>query len=267
MINNLKHISLCSLIFLTNVNAQQLRFTQIRVGIDPIFSATMFIPQQDLHKYTADYHNWEGSLELIGPYRLSFIGEFGHTNIAMNVLGGTEIFRSKGYYGRLGCNFDLSKPNKNYELDLGWRLGLSIPQESAYIYLKGQYWNSEITSDFPQRTNVYLWAEMLLEYKFMIIPKHPFLRNFWLASSFRIKLNPSALQEQPYKTQYVPGLGFGTLFAPSFAFNLIYAIHFSKGQVHKSHHLHNNFDILEDKNHHLKEIKRHKEGADDIDRD
>lgn len=239
----------------------------MRVGIDPVFGATMLIPKIDTKEFPLDYHNFEASFELIGPYRLSFFTEIGHTNLSVNVLRGTQVFTTKGVYGRIGFNFDVSKPDKNKEFDIGWRLGFSNPEEYASIYLKGVYWDNEALLPVPPRHNFYLWGEMLAEYKFRISHEKPFWKNVWFGSSIRIKFNPKSLQETPFKTQYVPGLGFGNSISPGFSFNLIYTIHFTTGIIHKAHHLDNNYDIIEDKDHHIKKIKKHKQGADEIDRD
>ncbi|MDX2195778.1 MAG: DUF6048 family protein [Cytophagales bacterium] len=244
---------------------QAVRFTQFRVGIDPLTALTFAIPKLDYRDFKFSYHNIEGSVELIGPYRLSLVNETGYTIQQQNVKNGTQVFMTEGLYNRFGFNFDLSDPHKSYEIDLGWRFGYAHPVEHGYFYQKDTYWNGEYVPLLERRSPVYIWPEILIDNKFKLSKKKNFTKNILFSVSFRLKFTPAQKEQEAYRTQYIPGFGMNQSFHPSFLFNLIYAIHFAGGAVHKAQHLQHHYDIIE-KDHHIKKVKK-REGSEDIDRD
>ncbi|MDX2190596.1 MAG: DUF6048 family protein [Bacteroidota bacterium] len=258
-----------SFIFCLTISGQRLRLTHIRVGFDPIFTATMLYPKLDTYKYQIDYHNYECFFELIGPYRISLIGEFGQTWVSMNVLSNRQIYSGKGSYGRIGFNFDLSKPDKNHEFDLGWRLGYSNTDESALLIFKGEYWDNELTKNLVDRNSSFIWGEILLDFKFRIFPKKESkLKDLWVGTNLRVRLNTNKNDQPGYKTQLIPGFGLNTssTISPGMQFSLFYTIRLNRGVVHRAHHLNHNYEIIE-KNHHVYKIKHRKSDANEVDRE
>lgn len=246
-----------------------MRFTQLRVGVDAIHTASYLFPNKPIKDNWGNYKNWEGSFELIGPYKLSFLGEFGQTQLEANISDRNLIYSGSGTYGRIGFNFDLTDTKKKYELDLGWRMGYSVMDESARIVFYGDYWNNEYIVQLGNRKSQFLFGQIVLDYKVKLFPKSKnFLKDVWFGANMRIRLKSSSDNSKEYDTPLIAGYGlnFVPSFVPTIQSTLFYAIHFTKGKVLKSHHLNNNYDIVE-KNHHYYKVKRHKVVADDTIRD
>jgi hypothetical protein len=265
----LRLLFISSFLLGTLCQAQTLRFTQMRIGFDALHTASYLTPSRSIKDHIGNYRNWEGSFELIGPYKLSFLGEFGQTTLEVNIAENTLIYNSKGSYGRIGFNFDLTDTKKRYELDLGWRMGYSFMDESARVAFYGDYWNTVNNIQLPSRNSQFLFGQIVLDYKSKLFPKSKtFLKDIWLGVNLRIRLKSSSIGNQEYDTPLIAGYGlnFVPSFVPAIQSTLFYAIHFTKGTLHKSHHLNNNYDIVE-KNHRYYKVKRHKVVADDTIRD
>jgi hypothetical protein len=248
--------------------AQLLRLTQIRVGFDPIYTATQFTKTIYTQNSFLNYKNWEANIEFIGPYRLSMLAEVGKTGFVTSPGDGSFYTNNYGFYSRYGFNFDLAKPSKNFEYDLGWRLGYSNSFMDNVANLKGDYWggyDNKLISQFNSQT---FWVEVLLDTKARLFTKQKGpLGNIWAGISIRGKIMPFFTEEaQTAHVSYVPGYGYFLPFGGGIQFNLLYAFHLLGPNVHKCKHVHDNVDFIENKSHKYK-IRRHTLDGDELDRD
>ncbi|MDR1865474.1 MAG: DUF6048 family protein [Bacteroidales bacterium] len=134
-------------------------------------------------------------------------------------------YRSNGFYGRLGIDYNLLKPRRPYSNDLlyaGFRYGISVFSHRAdNVTVPGYYWPDAHAQSIPASTLHVHWIEFLLGVKAEV------LKNFYIGATFsgRFRLVPP---KDPYSTPYiVPGYGSGSVkFAVGLNYYIAYNIQF-----------------------------------------
>lgn len=222
----------------------QLSLDAIRVGIDPIRSWSMLM-NADKHKNRPMFFNFvEGYAEFLVHLRTSVVLEAGYSNSNWNLYKNTFYYNSKGWYGRFGLDFNLTEPDPNFEVDLGWRLGFNSFTETSQIVMKGDYWGTMV-NEYPmyKLPGSTYWGEILLDLKVRLFKRseRTFFKNLWFHSSVRVKLKQGDLNSQNTDQYYwIPGYGLNHRIMPGINFTLSYFIKIRERRVYQFHHAHDN---------------------------
>ncbi|MDR2848864.1 MAG: DUF6048 family protein [Bacteroidales bacterium] len=195
----------------------------VRVGIDLSKLALPFI-----------YNNrtgFEASLDMHIKGNFFAIAEGGWLKVDLTKSdeNNNTIFhyRSNGYYGKLGIDYNLLKsrrPNSNDLLYAGFRYGMSaFSHEADEIIIPQQYWAAVPSQTIPRADLNAHWIEFLLGVKAEV------LKNFYLGVAFRGKflLSKPKDKKSHSKAYQIPGYGNGTsTFVIGMNYYVSYNIHF-----------------------------------------
>jgi hypothetical protein len=221
--------------------SQSVRINRLRLGIDPIRSASMLFKEKDAYHNSFFFNTWEVNGEVIGPYRTSILAEFGHTKAHLQKSTGTLDYHSEGYYFKIGLDFNLMEDDSKYEFDIGWRVGgCSFTQQGA-INLESHQWDTEISKKFSEPQKQMHWGEILFSQKMRLFYNNPYLNDFWFGISLRLKfMNYGPASNNPTSNLMIPGYGIYSGFAPGITFNLCYQINFKRSVIQELMHKHDN---------------------------
>jgi hypothetical protein len=232
------------LLFISSTLAQAQYVSQwsldaIRLGFDPIKSVSMF-SSVDKHKDKSVYFNYtEAYLELLIHLRTSVVLEGGYSRSHWNRYNNTFLYDSKGYFVKFGLDFNLTEPNPDFEVDLGWRIGVNKMRENAVMHLKGDYWGTEIhETPLNNKTGSLYWGEIVLDgkYKLFRSSNSIVLQNLWFHTSFRMRFKPSDISETYDQYYLIPGYGFNNRVMPGLHFTLSYFVKFRERRIYRIHH-------------------------------
>ena len=133
-------------------------------------------------------------------------------------------YRSNGFYGKLGIDYNLLKSRRPYSNDLlyvGFRYGMSaFSHQADDITIPEQYWPVVYDQRIASTTLTAHWIEFVMGVKAEV------LKNFYLGVSFRGKflLAKPKDSSNPYQ---IPGYGKGTSsFVIGMNYYVSYNIHF-----------------------------------------
>ena len=228
----------------------QLSLDAIRVGFDPFKSPSMLL-NSDKYKDRLFFFNYaEAYLELLVHLRTSVIIEGGYSHSQWNRYTNTFFYDSRGYFMKFGLDFNVSEPHPNYEIDLGWRIGVNSFVENTRIKLHGNYWDTRIDEtpivDKPSST---YWGEIVLDAKHRLFRKseNKILKNIWIQASFRARFKQRDLVEGNEHDQYyfIPGYGFNTRMMPGLHFTLSYFFKIRERKIYRIHHLYDSKVLLD----------------------
>ncbi|MDR0815323.1 MAG: DUF6048 family protein [Bacteroidales bacterium] len=133
-------------------------------------------------------------------------------------------YKSNGYYGKFGIDYNLLKSRRPYSNDLlyaGVRYGMSFfSHEADDITIPSQYWPAVPGQSIPGADLTAHWIELVMGVKAEV------LKNFYLGVSFRGKFLIAKPKDtsNPYQ---IPGFGKGTSnFVIGMNYYVSYNIHF-----------------------------------------
>ncbi len=216
----------------------------IRFGIDPIRSWSMLGNASKNQERPVYFNFVEGYLEFLIHLRTSFVVEAGYSNSHWNLYNNTFFYNSKGSFYRFGFDFNVTEPDPNFEVDLGWRIGFNSFTQSSHMKLDGTYWKNEVNQypmqQFPGST---YWGEILLDTKFRMFKKSASIvfANMWFQTSIRVRFKQNDLSSQsPDQYYFIPGYGFNNRIMPGLHLTLSYFLKLRERKVYRIHHLHDN---------------------------
>jgi len=241
---------ICSILAAGTANAQyvnQWSLDAIRVGIDPVKSWSM-LSNADKHLNRPVYFNFiEGFIELQVHQRTSIVLEAGYSNSNWNRLKNTFFYNSKGTFFRFGLDFNVTEPDPDYEVDLGWRIGFNSFKEKGRLALHGDYWKQDISDNSISPSLGTYWGELLLDLKYRVFrnTNNHHLRNIWFNTSFRLRFKQNDLVAEK-ENQYImiPGYGFNNRFMGGVHFGLSYFFKIRERKVFTLHHIHDSKILL-----------------------
>ena len=140
---------------------------------------------------------------------------------------------------KFGLDFNISEPHPDYEIDLGWRIGINKMLENGDLRLKGDYYGEGIeTSPLHKIPNSLYWGEIVLDGKRKIFRKseNKVLQNLWFQTSLRLRFKPNDISEGYDQYYIIPGYGFNNRIMPGVHFTLSYFIKFRERKVYRIHH-------------------------------
>lgn len=222
----------------------QLSLDAIRFGIDPIKSWSMLFNPNKYQDRPVFFNFTECYLELLLHLRTSAILEGGYSHSNWNKYNNTFFYNSKGYFLRLGLDFNVTEPDPNFEVDLGWRIGMNRFTETTHLVLAGEYWGGKV-DDYPIKnvTGFTYWGEIALDTKFRVFKnsENLVLKNIWFQTSLRIRFKQNDLSSQSTDQYYfIPGYGFNNRIMPGLHFSLTYFLKIRERKVYQIHHAYDN---------------------------
>jgi hypothetical protein len=228
----------------------QLSLDAIRIGIDPIKSWSMLFNANKYQDRPVFFNFVEGYAEFLVHLRTSVVLEGGYSNSHWNQYNNTFFYNSKGYFFRAGLDFNVTEPDPDFEVDLGWRIGANAFTQSSHMQLHGDYWQNQVNT-YPMQNvpGSTFWGEILLDAKFRIFKNYrqQFFQNLWFHSSLRLRFKQNDLQsESPDQYYFIPGYGFNNRIMPGFHFTLSYFIKLRERKVYRIHHVHDNRVLIHD---------------------
>ncbi|MBC7390301.1 MAG: hypothetical protein H7329_13880 [Opitutaceae bacterium] len=239
--------------FLLNAKTSTAQFVSqwsldaLRIGIDPIKSWSM-LSHADKHMDRPVYFNHtEGFVEFLVHQRTSIVFEAGYSNSNWNLFKNTLFYNSSGTYYRLGFDFNVSEPDPNYEVDLGWRIGVNSFKEKARLALHGDYWNQNVDEHPLSSQGSTYWGEVVLDIKYRVFKnsENKYLKNLWFNTSFRFRFKQNDLKAEVQHQYYMlPGYGFNSRYFGGINFGLSYFLKIRERKIYTIHHLHDNKVLL-----------------------
>ena len=211
----------------------------IRIGFDPIKSSSMLLNPEKYKDRKFFFNYAEASLELLVHLRTSIVLEGGYSHSKWNKYNNTYFYDTKGYFMKFGLDFNISEPHPDYEIDLGWRIGINKMLENGDLRLKGDYYGEGIeTSPLHKIPNSLYWGEIVLDGKRKIFRKseNKVLQNLWFQTSLRLRFKPNDISEGYDQYYIIPGYGFNNRIMPGVHFTLSYFIKFRERKVYRIHH-------------------------------
>jgi hypothetical protein len=211
----------------------------IRVGFDPLKSGSMLFNAEKFRDRKYFFNYTEAYLELLVHLRTSVILEGGYSHSKWNRYNNTYFYDSKGYFMKFGLDFNISEPHPDFELDLGWRIGINKMVENSELKLKGDYYGETVEeSPIHKLPNSLYWGEIVLDGKTKIFRKSEskVLQNLWFQASFRLRFKPKDISEGYEQYYIIPGYGFNNRIMPGIHFTLSYFIKFRERKVYRIHH-------------------------------
>jgi hypothetical protein len=188
----------------------------IRIGID---MAKFVLP--------AISHGERKGFELSGDMHVKgnffAVAESGWLNV--NLRDTAFHYRSNGFYGRLGIDYNLLKSRRPGSNDLfyaGFRYGVSLFSHQADdVYIMGHYWPDAPSQSIPKTALHAHWIEFLAGVKAEV------LKNFYIGIIFRGKFRVVAPSDKYSKPYQIPGYGAGSSkFVLGLNYYFSYNIHF-----------------------------------------
>lgn len=188
----------------------------IRAGIDVAKTALPLI-----------YHNerkgFEISVDRYVKGNFFAVAEGGWLNV--NLRDTAFHYRSNGFYGRLGIDYNLLKSRRPGSNDLfyaGFRYGMSVFSHQADdVYIAGHYWPDAPSQTIPKTVINAHWIEFLAGVKAEV------LKNFYIGIIFRGKFRVVAPKDKYSKPYQIPGYGVGSnKFVLGLNYYFSYNIHF-----------------------------------------
>ena len=211
----------------------------IRIGFDPIKSGSLLFNPEKYKDRTYFFNYAEASLELLVHLRTSVILEGGYSHSKWNRFNNTYFYDTKGYFMKFGLDFNISEPHPDFEVDLGWRIGINKMVENGNIKLNGNYHNETIdNTPLNKVPNSLYWGEIVLDSKYKIFRKSESkaLQNLWFQASLRLRFKPKDISEGYEQYYIIPGYGFNNRIMPGVHFSLSYFIKFRERKVYRIHH-------------------------------
>jgi hypothetical protein len=212
----------------------------IRVGIDPIKTWSMLLNANNYKDRPVFFNFAEGYLELLLHLRTSAVFEGGYSKSHWNQRSNTFFYQSEGYFWRGGLDFNITEPDPDFEVDLGWRLGMSSFKQNSRVVLKGDYWGNNLDQtpmkDFKAFT---YWGEILLDAKTRVFrnSERQFFSNLWFQASLRIRFKQTEQAIETDQYYMIPGYGFNNRIMPGLHFALTYFIKLKEKKVYRIHHV------------------------------
>lgn len=194
-----------SILSTTLLQAQTFNVKAIRIGIDPIKSASFLFPErQTNHRFY--YNTVEGYAEVMCFQRVSVVSEFGYSKSHLNKSNGNFDYFSDGKYIRLGLDFDLGSKQDRVETYIGGRVGLSSTTERGILTFTNDYYESTVVKDLGKNTKSHLWGEFAVTSKYKFNKDTP--NGFYFATSFRYRFANYLPPFEKYRSYHIPGFGF-----------------------------------------------------------
>ncbi|GHT23805.1 hypothetical protein FACS189430_07660 [Bacteroidia bacterium] len=187
----------------------------VRVGIDLSKLAMPLI--------YSDLKGFEVSVDAHIKKNFFAVAEAGWLNVDLN-NDTAYHYRSNGYYGKLGIDYNLLKSRRPYSNDLlyvGFRYGMSVfSHEADNITIPAQYWHAVSGQIIDPSSLNAQWIELMMGVKAEV------LKNFYLGVSFRGKFL-LAKPKSTSKPHQIPGYGKGaSSFVLGMNYNVSYNIYF-----------------------------------------
>ena len=140
---------------------------------------------------------------------------------------------------KLGLDFNITKPNPDFEVDLGWRIAINSMQENSTLNLKGDYWGTSV-NETPLKNvhgNLY-WGEIVLDSKYKLFRKSEsaILKNLWFHTSIRMRFKPQDISNSYDQYHLIPGYGLNNRIMPGIHFTLSYFMKFRERKIYRIHH-------------------------------
>lgn len=215
---------------------QAIELRKIRVGFDPIKSATMLFPEKDNQNNRLYFNTWETNLELAGPFRTSVVMEYGATKAHIQDPNGNFDYRSSGNYLKLGLDFNITDEDPDMELDLGWRFGVNKFSEDARLKLNGEFYDNIKIDNLPSAERSLVWGEVLMSYKVRLLKHSQMLNRLWFGTDLRLKFMNKLPQRNGYPSMNIPGYGLPNNFCGGVGFKLCYELSIQHTVMHKIKH-------------------------------
>lgn len=211
----------------------------MRIGFDPIKSGSMLFNAEKYNDRKFFFNYTEAYLELLVHLRTSIVLEGGYSHSKWNRYNNTYFYDTKGYFMKFGLDFNVSEPHPDFEIDLGWRIGINKMVENGNIKLKGDY-HEETVENTPLNKvpNSLYWGEIVLDGKYKIFRKSEsaVLQNLWFQASVRVRFKPTDVSEGYDQYYIIPGYGLNNRIMPGLHFTLSYFIKFRERKVYRIHH-------------------------------
>lgn len=225
-----------------NAHAQyvsQWSLDAIRIGFDPVKSGSMLFNAEKYKDRTFFFNYTEAYLELLVHLRTSIVLEAGYSHSKWNRYNNTFFYDTKGTFMKFGLDFNVSEPHPDFEVDLGWRIGINKMTENAKLNLQGEYFNETIDkATIDNASTNFYWGEIVLDGKYKLFKKSEsaILQNLWFQTSVRLRFKPKDVAEQYEQYYIIPGYGFNNRIMPGLHFTLSYFIKFRERKVYRIHH-------------------------------
>lgn len=234
-------IFICSLFTIIS-SYGQIRVNNITLGIDPIRSLTMLLPEQNSFSHKFYYNTCQANAELIFPMRTSFVASVGYTRAHLQELSGTLDYRSHGDYAKFGLNFNMGELTDRRQQLIGWRIGMTKNYtEDAVIVLEGNSWNNAYTHNLGAIQRTVLWGEFIIEEKVRVsMNKSSFLYNMWFSTQLMMRFGQQQSDNVIFKSYNVPGFGRQNPVSPGLSFNLAYYFNFKHKFIYPEQPTHKN---------------------------
>lgn len=130
-------------------------------------------------------------------------------------------YYSNGTYGRIGADYNLTKPKSSGEKDMfmgGIRFGYAFYTDHVdSIRIKDNYWGN-FYGNLPSKAMSALWIELLVGLKTEVF------KNFYLGCSLRSRILLAKTKEDQTTPYWIPGYGKGNV-KTCFGFN--YSVYYA----------------------------------------
>lgn len=220
--------------------SQRVAINSIRVGIDPIRSASMLLKEKDAYHHRFYYNVWEMNAEVIGPYRTSFIAEAGYTKAHLQPLSATLDYHSEGYFARVGLDFNLLEDDSRFEFDIGWRYGINTFKQHGAIKMEGHYWVDTLTLPYAESWKTLDWGEVIFNQKIRLFYQNEDLNDLWFGIALRMKFMNGLQHSDGLHDLMIPGYGAYGSISVGLTFSLCYQFHIKRSVIHDLLHKHDN---------------------------
>lgn len=179
------------------------------------------------HKFLYFPNMAEGSAELMLFGRTTVVMEGGYAKSFMQLPSHNYQYTSKGYYVKLGLDFDISHPDERAEITLGWRFGVNNYTESALLSFASDYYGERYMEQATKNKKQFMWGELLLTHKFCLYHNEKNDHKIYFAVTLKLKTS-NWLPAYPYPSLAIPGYGFYKKYIPAVSFSLFYQLPFKR---------------------------------------
>ena len=177
---------------------------RFRIGLDilKLFSAALKESGQD--------YKTRNKIEVVGAYKINphfyFCLDGGYGKGTQSEYQGVLRYISQGFYVKPGFDINtLSRVNKgtpNFELLIGYRLGLSSFNENVKYVFTSKFWETEFVETEEQYKSTQHWHEVLFTFR------SNFMRNKATGLSTGVTLRTRIKPNKSEHTQlFIPGYG------------------------------------------------------------
>jgi hypothetical protein len=212
MKKTLKYIfSYCVIsLLIVSAHSQTTRIKGLRIGYD--------VSRLSLYYFEPERTSFEVSADIETSRNLYPTFEYGQEefNKTGNLQNSNYNYKSKGYYYRLGLDYNFLKAKESNKYDmlfLGLRYGTSLMNQVANnISVLGGYWGDYTGGEVPKSTLKAYWIEAVLGLRTELF------KNFFMGWSVRGRVILKKSNDPYMDPFFIPGFGKGNKWS-GFGFN------------------------------------------------